>query len=123
MDHGPVPAFGSQQVPWRLGANSQTNRTKSYYRTIEAVKIWDSVRRLPQISQQAHLRCNPFSAARYAEHNEFLSKGGQMKTVNIKLSPPLEAPEGKVHLNDYLRRIGVEPMPPATSPFDPGYDP
>lgn len=32
-------------------------------------------------------------------------------------------PKGKVHLNDYLQRIGVKPISPATSPFDPGYDP
>src|SRR5215470_14767959 len=32
-------------------------------------------------------------------------------------------PEGKLHLDDYLRRIGVPAISPATSPFDPGYDP
>jgi phosphosulfolactate synthase len=31
--------------------------------------------------------------------------------------------EGKHHLQDYLQRIGVKAVPPATSPFDPGYDP
>ncbi len=31
--------------------------------------------------------------------------------------------EGKVHTRDYLRRIGVPEIAPATSPFDPGYDP
>jgi phosphosulfolactate synthase len=46
-----------------------------------------------------------------------------MQTVNIRVSTPEETPEGKVHLDDYLRLIGVGPMPPATSPFDPGYDP
>lgn len=34
-----------------------------------------------------------------------------------------DTPTGKVHLNDYLQRIGVRPISPATSPFDPGYDP
>jgi phosphosulfolactate synthase len=46
-----------------------------------------------------------------------------MQSVNIKLSSPLDTAEGNVHLDDYLRRIGVKPMSPATSPFDPGYDP
>ncbi|MBZ5700334.1 MAG: phosphosulfolactate synthase [Acidobacteriia bacterium] len=32
-------------------------------------------------------------------------------------------PEGKVHTSDYLRKIGVPEIAPATSPFDPGYDP
>lgn len=27
------------------------------------------------------------------------------------------------HAQDYLREIGVSPLPPRTSPFDPGYDP
>jgi len=27
------------------------------------------------------------------------------------------------HTQDYLREIGVPPLPPLTSPFDPGYDP
>ncbi len=30
---------------------------------------------------------------------------------------------GRVHTADYLRSIGVPELPPATSPFDPGYDP
>jgi phosphosulfolactate synthase len=30
---------------------------------------------------------------------------------------------GKVHTEDYLRKIGVPEMPRATCPFDPGYDP
>jgi phosphosulfolactate synthase len=30
---------------------------------------------------------------------------------------------GEHHTRDYLQRIGVSDMPPATSPFDPGYDP
>ena len=30
---------------------------------------------------------------------------------------------GKYHTADYLRRIGVPPIPPCLSPFDPGYDP
>ena len=32
-------------------------------------------------------------------------------------------PEGKFHTADYLRLIGVPEISPATSPFDPGYDP
>jgi len=32
-------------------------------------------------------------------------------------------PEGTVHTEDYLRLIGLPEIPPATSPFDPGYDP
>jgi len=32
-------------------------------------------------------------------------------------------PQGKVHTLDYLKKIGVPNIPPATSPFDPGYDP
>src|SRR5690349_14229997 len=32
-------------------------------------------------------------------------------------------PAGKVHTRDYLERIGVNELKPATSPFDPGYDP
>src|SRR5438045_6712008 len=32
-------------------------------------------------------------------------------------------PEGKFHTADYLRLIGVPEIAPATSPFDPGYDP
>src|SRR5438105_13204624 len=31
--------------------------------------------------------------------------------------------EGKFHTADYLRLIGVPEIAPATSPFDPGYDP
>src|SRR5215470_5172458 len=30
---------------------------------------------------------------------------------------------GKEHTAAYLRRIGVPPIPPCLSPFDPGYDP
>jgi phosphosulfolactate synthase len=30
---------------------------------------------------------------------------------------------GKVHTRDYLEKIGVKELKPATSPFDPGYDP
>jgi phosphosulfolactate synthase len=30
---------------------------------------------------------------------------------------------GKYHTRDFLERIGVEVIPPSTSPFDPGYDP
>ena len=32
-------------------------------------------------------------------------------------------PSGKVHTRNYLERIGVNDLAPATSPFDPGYDP
>lgn len=28
----------------------------------------------------------------------------------------------RLHTSDYLQRIGVPPLPPRTSPFDPGYD-
>ena len=30
---------------------------------------------------------------------------------------------GPKHTADYLKLIGVRDLPPATSPFDPGYDP
>jgi phosphosulfolactate synthase len=33
------------------------------------------------------------------------------------------AVDGNYHTADYLRRIGVSPIPPCLSPFDPGYDP
>jgi phosphosulfolactate synthase len=33
------------------------------------------------------------------------------------------ATHGNFHTKTYLERIGVEDMPPRTSPFDPGYDP
>ena len=39
------------------------------------------------------------------------------------LEIPTEIPKGKVHTSDYLKRIGVPEIAPATSPFDPGYDP
>ena len=32
-------------------------------------------------------------------------------------------PMGRLHTQDYLKRIGVPDILPATSPFDPGYDP
>jgi phosphosulfolactate synthase len=32
-------------------------------------------------------------------------------------------PVGKLRTSDYLTSIGVPPIPPSTSPFDPGYDP
>ena len=35
----------------------------------------------------------------------------------------MTTPGGAVHTQDYLRLIGVSVIPPATSPFDPGYDP
>src|SRR5262245_28458450 len=31
--------------------------------------------------------------------------------------------KGFIHPSDYLKKIGVPDLPPATSPFDPGYDP
>ena len=34
-----------------------------------------------------------------------------------------EPSSGKVHTSDYLEKIGVKKLTPATSPFDPGYDP
>ncbi len=34
-----------------------------------------------------------------------------------------DVPAGRVHTADYLHRIGVPDLQPATSPFDPGYDP
>lgn len=34
-----------------------------------------------------------------------------------------EVPAGKVHTWEYLKKIGVPDIPPATNPFDPGYDP
>lgn len=46
-----------------------------------------------------------------------------MQPVDIELSPREGARQGKVHLDDYLQKIGVQPIPPTTSPFDPGYDP
>src|SRR5215813_9919414 len=46
-----------------------------------------------------------------------------MQPIGTKPSAPTSARQGKFHLNDYLQRIGVKNMPPATSPFDPGYDP
>jgi phosphosulfolactate synthase len=39
------------------------------------------------------------------------------------LETPEATTEGKVHTSDYLRKIGVPEIAPATSPFDPGYDP
>jgi phosphosulfolactate synthase len=35
----------------------------------------------------------------------------------------MSEPTGALHTADYLRRIGVADLTPATSPFDPGYDP
>jgi phosphosulfolactate synthase len=32
-------------------------------------------------------------------------------------------PRGALRTSDYLTKIGVTPVPPSTSPFDPGYDP
>lgn len=47
-----------------------------------------------------------------------------MVTKNLEtLDNPETILEGKVHTADYLRKIGVPEIAPATSPFDPGYDP
>lgn len=39
------------------------------------------------------------------------------------LARDFEVPTGKIHTRDYLARIGVPEIEPATCPFDPGYDP
>ena len=46
-----------------------------------------------------------------------------MQPTEIKLPLASDAREGTHHLDEYLQCIGVKPIPPATSPFDPGYDP
>lgn len=53
-----------------------------------------------------------------------LSKSLQLKARQMQPRKLLEitSPE-KVHTTDYLRLIGVPPIRPLTSPFDPGYDP
>ncbi len=35
----------------------------------------------------------------------------------------MDAHDGRLHTRDYLRRLGVPEPDPATTPFDPGYDP
>ena len=35
----------------------------------------------------------------------------------------MDARNGQLHTRDYLRRLGVPEPAPATTPFDPGYDP
>jgi phosphosulfolactate synthase len=42
---------------------------------------------------------------------------------NPFLAHEYEIPAGKVHTRDYLAKIGVPEIAPATCPFDPGYDP
>ncbi len=42
-------------------------------------------------------------------------------SVDIELSR--RTPAGRLHTRDYLQLIGVPAIAPATSPFDPGYDP
>jgi len=42
-----------------------------------------------------------------------------MRTSYNLVEPSL----GRVHTRDYLEKIGVKELMPATSPFDPGYDP
>ena len=39
------------------------------------------------------------------------------------LARDFEVPTGNVHTRDYLAKIGVPDIAPATCPFDPGYDP
>jgi phosphosulfolactate synthase len=39
------------------------------------------------------------------------------------MNPNHESATGRLHTADYLRKIGVPEIVPATSPFDPGYDP
>jgi phosphosulfolactate synthase len=39
------------------------------------------------------------------------------------LARDFEIPTGSLHTRDYLEKIGVPPIAPATNPFDPGYDP
>jgi phosphosulfolactate synthase len=51
-----------------------------------------------------------------------ITKEEVVQPLEIKVSLP-NAIEGKMHLDEYLRRIGVPAISPATSPFDPGYDP
>src|SRR5579871_1765545 len=43
-------------------------------------------------------------------------------SIDVPVSPG-RAPGGRLHTRDYLQRIGVPAIAPATSPFDPGYDP
>jgi phosphosulfolactate synthase len=42
---------------------------------------------------------------------------------NPFLARDFEVPTGNVHTRDYLTKIGVPDIAPATCPFDPGYDP
>lgn len=46
-----------------------------------------------------------------------------MSRLESIVEPEAVIPEGKVHTSDYLKKIGVPEIGPATSPFDPGYDP
>jgi len=47
-----------------------------------------------------------------------------LETVLSPIEPTLTpTPAGKVHTGDYLEAIGVSRLLPASSPFDPGYDP
>jgi phosphosulfolactate synthase len=45
--------------------------------------------------------------------------------INESLLPShgFAVPEGSIHTRDYLAKIGVPEIAPATCPFDPGYDP
>src|SRR5215470_11899122 len=65
----------------------------------------------------------PPSVSHGLSRAQILSKEEQMQPVNLELSSSPEAQEGEFHLDDYLQRIGVRQISPATSPFDPGYDP
>lgn len=46
-----------------------------------------------------------------------------ISVITSDLNSTVESVEGKFHTADYLRKIGVPQIPPAISPFDPGYDP
>ena len=39
------------------------------------------------------------------------------------LARDFEVPTGNAHTRDYLAKIGVPDIAPATCPFDPGFDP
>ena len=43
--------------------------------------------------------------------------------TSLRLVPDPDVPPGRLRTVDYLASIGVEPLAPATCPFDPGYDP
>lgn len=43
--------------------------------------------------------------------------------IRAGLGAAFDVPGGSLHTSDYLARIGVPEIAPATCPFDPGYDP